>query len=30
MILNSVQVIVPLDATPEEVKEAFEKAFHLL
>lgn len=29
-ILNSVQVIVPLDATPEEVKEAFEKAFHLL
>lgn len=30
MILNSVQVIVPLDATPEEVKEAFEKAFRLL
>ena len=30
MILNSVQVIVPLDATTEEVKEAFEKAFHLL
>ena len=30
LILNSVQVIVPLDATPEEVKEAFEKAFHLL
>ena len=29
MILNSVQVIVPLDATPEEVKEAFEKAFRL-
>ena len=28
--LNSVQVIVPLDATPEEVKEAFEKAFRLL
>ena len=30
MILNSVQVIVPLDATPEEVKEAFEKAFRSL
>ena len=30
LILNSVQVIVPLDATPEEVKEAFEKAFRLL
>lgn len=30
IILNSVQVIVPLDATPEEVKEAFEKAFRLL
>ncbi len=30
MILNSVQVIVPLDATPEEIKEAFEKAFRLL
>ena len=30
MILNSVQVIVPLDATPDEVKEAFEKAFRLL
>lgn len=27
--LNSISVIVPLDATPEEVKEAFEKAFHL-
>ncbi len=30
LILNSVQVIVPLDATPEEVKEAYEKAFRLL